>query len=598
MAKRGNTLIAVPCWWDKSLESLAATVRLKRRDLLKEYANVPAVPIPPEPPPGFFKVDAVPNFGEVMLASNPSSPFFDPTFWWLSEKHDGVRSFFNPRSRTLHSRTGKTQTLPIPFYSVLPNVVIDGELWFGRGNFLESHKISSSPELQKSIDWAFLRIVAFDSPDLERPISDMQKDLAELAVAEADAKIGGEKLDQNAIKGRNEDVKIEPEEAKRETAEFEGNSERVGGSAEVAIGDAEIAEGDAETIGELNEGRKKPEFETRYLRLLTNVGANPVVEIAANVFCESRAMLHNLLNKILEAAGEGMVARKNRSIYVHGRSDLLLKFKSNRDQEGLVIEKKGMVYTLKLPSNETIKAVRSNMEGIPKIGELVTFVYFHHSKKTGSPTWAQIQVVRHDMSWQEAVYNFRFSTLPRQPQVTTTSHSILRQTSPRASTGYFTVGSSGNIRKFFDAFARARNLDPLKPESWYSVTAAQIEAVKHGYAVVKHYNRSVSSMLMDTYPDIGLEKSKFRNKPQKYWDKVSNQRILFEQLARDKGFDPLLASTWYSHRRDDFRLVTAAKHVMEKYDSYRHCVKTMFPELDLVDRFFVGFKPKKQEPQI
>ena len=81
-----------------------------------------------------YKVDAVPGFGELMLASNPSSPHFDPTFWysshhpslplilpaslpamlslalfwlnnitrWLSEKYDGVRAFFNPYTRVVY----------------------------------------------------------------------------------------------------------------------------------------------------------------------------------------------------------------------------------------------------------------------------------------------------------------------------------------------------------------------------------------------------------------------------------------------------------------------------------------------------------------
>ena len=36
----------VPYWWDKTKESLAATIRLQRPDLLTQYATLNIEPIP------------------------------------------------------------------------------------------------------------------------------------------------------------------------------------------------------------------------------------------------------------------------------------------------------------------------------------------------------------------------------------------------------------------------------------------------------------------------------------------------------------------------------------------------------------------------
>ena len=50
----------------------------------------------------------------------------------------------------------------------------------GRGNFSQVHKISAAAELQKSLEWSFLRIIGFDSPDLEAPRGNLQvQDIAD-----------------------------------------------------------------------------------------------------------------------------------------------------------------------------------------------------------------------------------------------------------------------------------------------------------------------------------------------------------------------------------------------------------------------------------
>ncbi len=47
--------------------------------------------------------------------------------------------------RSRFSRYGTQLQLPPNFYELFPNVNIDGEVWYGRGNFLESQLIKLSP---------------------------------------------------------------------------------------------------------------------------------------------------------------------------------------------------------------------------------------------------------------------------------------------------------------------------------------------------------------------------------------------------------------------------------------------------------------------
>lgn len=69
-----------------------------------------------------------------MLAKNYSNQ--DPTGWWISEKLDGVRCYWNGAS--FISRQGHAYDVPSFFVDGLPNdVSLDGELWVGRKAFQE-----------------------------------------------------------------------------------------------------------------------------------------------------------------------------------------------------------------------------------------------------------------------------------------------------------------------------------------------------------------------------------------------------------------------------------------------------------------------------
>eukprot|EP00026_Physarum_polycephalum_P001524 Phypoly_transcript_01526.p1 GENE.Phypoly_transcript_01526~~Phypoly_transcript_01526.p1 ORF type:complete len:780 (-),score=98.01 Phypoly_transcript_01526:986-3034(-) len=101
-----------------------------------------------------------------------------------------------------------------------------------------------------------------------------------------------------------------------------------------------------------------------------------------------------------------------------------------------------------------------------------------------------------------------------------------------------------NRRKFFEDFAKNHRFDPLKPENWYKQTKEKLKTTKGAYGVLSYHKLSISQALIDLFPNIGLEKSRFHAK--NAWHEEKNRRGFFEEFAHSMGFDPLHADKWYS----------------------------------------------------
>ena len=88
----------------------------------------------------------------------PGLPLED---YWVSEKYDGVRGFWD--GRTLRTRGGETVQAPAWFTAGWPEVPMDGELWAGRGRF--SHAQSTTRQQQPGdVAWRQIRFMVFDLP--------------------------------------------------------------------------------------------------------------------------------------------------------------------------------------------------------------------------------------------------------------------------------------------------------------------------------------------------------------------------------------------------------------------------------------------------
>src|SRR6266850_1997907 len=84
----------------------------------------------------------------------------DLSGWWMSEKLDGVRAYWD--GKQFVSRQGNVYHAPSWFVEGLPEVPLDGELWIGRKKFQRT--VSIVRRQDKSDLWKEVRFVVFDAP--------------------------------------------------------------------------------------------------------------------------------------------------------------------------------------------------------------------------------------------------------------------------------------------------------------------------------------------------------------------------------------------------------------------------------------------------
>jgi DNA ligase-1 len=84
----------------------------------------------------------------------------DPSGWWLSEKLDGVRAWWD--GRQFLSRGGNVWHAPAWFAAGLPDAPLDGQLWVGRRQFQRTLGIVRRQD--QSDLWREVRFLVFDAP--------------------------------------------------------------------------------------------------------------------------------------------------------------------------------------------------------------------------------------------------------------------------------------------------------------------------------------------------------------------------------------------------------------------------------------------------
>jgi DNA ligase-1 len=89
----------------------------------------------------------------------------DPAGWWMSEKYDGVRGYWN--GKRMLSRGGEPIALPEAFRAALPPFAVDGELWAGRGRFADT--LSTVRDSKPGTGWDDIRYLIFDAPGQDGP---------------------------------------------------------------------------------------------------------------------------------------------------------------------------------------------------------------------------------------------------------------------------------------------------------------------------------------------------------------------------------------------------------------------------------------------
>jgi len=104
--------------------------------------------------------------------------------------------------------------------------------------------------------------------------------------------------------------------------------------------------------------------------------------------------------------------------------------------------------------------------------------------------------------------------------------------------------------------------------------------------VLSHYN-GITRALIDLFPSIGLDESKFPHYPNRHWLEIGNRRNFFEKFAKDNHFDPLIPTNWYKVPKETIQATKGIVSVLSYYNnSFPRTVKELFTNIGLDETKF------------
>src|SRR3954469_3548261 len=156
-----------PAWRNQSVAIERRTCKhlRKLRGDAAEQARVGA-DLPPRPETG-TQGDGD-RVGPPVLLAERWDNATDLAGWWMSEKLDGVRAFWD--GKALISRLGNPFHAPDWFLAGLPPTPLDGELWIGRKAFQRTVGVVRRQD--RSDHWKEVAFVVFDAPSAPGPFEE------------------------------------------------------------------------------------------------------------------------------------------------------------------------------------------------------------------------------------------------------------------------------------------------------------------------------------------------------------------------------------------------------------------------------------------
>ena len=305
-----------PAWRNQSVPIEKRTCKhlRKLRGDAAETARVgSAAPPPRKKAVGSATGESASAPGAPVLLAMPWDGRLNPEGWWLSEKLDGVRAYWD--GKHLLSRLGNIYHAPDWFLKGLPATPLDGELFLARKSFQKTIAIVRRQD--KSDHWRNIRYIVFDAPTH-------------------------------------------------------------GGT-----------------------------FEER-LDSLKTLPPHPYAQLHPHVRCTGKTHLQEELARVEALGAEGLMLRQPQSLYAIGRSSTLLKVKSFKDDEAVVIayvagagRHKGRMGALqvRLPDGTEFSIGTGfsdkDREAPPAIGSTVVFRYQELSDG-GVPRFPSFHAVREE----------------------------------------------------------------------------------------------------------------------------------------------------------------------------------------------------------
>jgi DNA ligase-1 len=161
-----------PAWLNQNAPSNARTckhIRKLRGDAAEEARLAAAGTLLPPKPKGEEDKKELP-----LLKGDPWDGEQDVTGWWISEKFDGVRAYWD--GKQFLSRGYNIYYAPDWFAAGLPNHPLDGELWIARKRAQDATDIARSQGTPER--WRELTYLVFDAPDAPGPFEERMQFLA------------------------------------------------------------------------------------------------------------------------------------------------------------------------------------------------------------------------------------------------------------------------------------------------------------------------------------------------------------------------------------------------------------------------------------
>jgi DNA ligase-1 len=154
-----------PAWRNQSVGIERRTckhIRKLRGDDAEEARVGGALPARPVKPAGEA------GEGPPILLAETWDNALDLSGWWMSEKLDGVRAYWD--GKQFLSRQGNIYHAPDWFLDGLPDSPLDGELWIDRKAFQRT--VSIVRRQDRSDHWKQVRFLIFDAPAMDAPFED------------------------------------------------------------------------------------------------------------------------------------------------------------------------------------------------------------------------------------------------------------------------------------------------------------------------------------------------------------------------------------------------------------------------------------------
>jgi DNA ligase-1 len=152
-----------PAWRNQSLAIERRTckhLRKLRGDAAEESRVGGALPQRPVKAASLGEGGEEESAGPPLLLAESWDNAMDLSDWWMSEKLDGVRAYWD--GQQFLSRQGNLYHAPAWFVEGLPAVPLDGELWIDRKKFQRT--VSIVRRQDKSDHWNEVRFLVFDAP--------------------------------------------------------------------------------------------------------------------------------------------------------------------------------------------------------------------------------------------------------------------------------------------------------------------------------------------------------------------------------------------------------------------------------------------------